>query len=184
MNRPAPSIRPAAPADAAGCLEIYAPVVRDTIISFETEVPSLEEFTRRIEDTTADYPWLVFETGGRVAAYAYARRHRERAAYRWCVEVSVFVAREHHRRGIGRRLYNELLDILTRQGIANAYAGIAQPNPASVAFHEAMGFEPVGVYRRVGYKLGAWRDVGWWARRLSARDEPPSEPIPFPELDV
>jgi phosphinothricin acetyltransferase len=92
------------------------------------------------------------------------------------------VALDHHRRGIGRRIYSELLDILTRQRIANAYAGIAQPNPASVAFHEAMGFEPVGVYRKVGYKLGAWHDVGWWARRLSAQDDPPSEPIPFSEL--
>lgn len=177
-------IRPAGPGDAAGCLDIYAPIVRDTPMSFETEVPSVEEFTRRMDETMRDYPWLVGECGGALAAYAYACSHRKREAYRWSVEVSVYVAHTHLRLGIGREIYSELIEILTRQGYANAYAGIALPNPASVAFHESMGFEGVGVYARAGFKLGRWHDVGWWALRLGDSPGRPAEPIPYSALGL
>jgi phosphinothricin acetyltransferase len=177
-----PIVRPAVAADAAGCLEIYAPIVRDTYTSFETEVPTPEEFARRIEETARDYPWLVCEIGGAIAGYAYARGHRERSAYQWAVEVSVFVAGDYHRRGVGCVLYTELFEILRRQGYFNAYAGIALPNPTSVAFHESMGFVPVGVYEKVGYKLGRWHDVGWWALRLKNDNSRPCDPVPCSEL--
>lgn len=168
-------LRLATAADAAGVLAIYAPYVRDTWVSFEAEVPSVEAMAARIAGAAPRYPWLVADAGGAVAGYAYASAHRGRAAYQWSVEVSVYVAAAHRRRGLARKLYGALVDVLRLQGFANAYAGIAQPNAASVAAHEALGFAPVGVYRGVGYKLGAWRDVGWWARRLGdgAAPDPP-----------
>jgi phosphinothricin acetyltransferase len=178
----APVVRPARPSDASGCVEIYAPFVFHTPVSFETKVPTEEEFARRIEDTMRVHPWLVAESEGALVAYAYACRHRQRPAYRWSVEVSAYVARGCRRRGIGRALYSQLLDLLTKQGFANAYAGIALPNDVSVAFHEAMGFEPVGVYRKVGFKLGRWHDVGWWSLRLSDGVAPPVDPVPYEEL--
>lgn len=182
------AIRPATPGDARGCLDIYGPLVRDSHTSFETEVPSIEQLSRLIGDGVRDYPWLVAETPtaggtGSIAGYTYARRHRDRPAYRWSVEVSVYVADGMRRRGIGRRLYEELFDILRRQGYHNAYAGIALPNPPSVALHESIGFVPVGVYEKVGFKLGRWHDVGWWALRLQPVDGGvPSDPIPYSEL--
>jgi phosphinothricin acetyltransferase len=177
-----PVIRPAHAADAPGCLEIYAPIVTDSAVSFETEVPPAGEFAARIERTLRDYPWLVAEAGGRIAGYAYACRHRERAAYRYPAEVSAYVAADRRRLGTGRVLYTELFGILRRQGYCNALAGITLPNPASVAFHESLGFAPVGVYHRTGYKLGRWHDVGWWELRLREENKPASRPIPFSAL--
>ena len=181
-SKDTPIVRPADPTDAAGCLEIYAPFVRETPVSFETEVPTSEDFARRIAETLMVYPWLVAETGGAIAAYAYACPHRERPAYKWSVEVSAYVADGCRRRGVGRALYLELLDVLKRQGYANAYAGIALPNAESVAFHESMGFEPVGVNKKVGFKLGRWHDVGWWWLRLTDGSVPPVDPIPYREI--
>ena len=159
-------LRLATAGDAAGIRAIYAPFVRDTWVSFEAEVPTAEEVARRIEAAHPAFPWLVADADGTVAGYAYASAHRGRTAYQWSVEVSVYVAEASRRRGLARLLYGALFDVLRLQGFANAYAGIALPNAASVGVHEAMGFEPVGVYRGVGYKMGAWRDVGWWALRL------------------
>jgi len=181
-SKDAPVVRSAHPADAAACLAIYAPFVRETQVSFEVEVPTEEDFELRIRETMRDYPWLVAECGGRIAGYAYARRHRERGAYRWSVEVSVFVGDGCRRTGVGRALYSELFAILRRQGFANAYAGIALPNDASVSFHESMGFAPVGVYRKVGFKLGRWHDVGWWSLRLTDDEAAPVDPIPYGDL--
>jgi phosphinothricin acetyltransferase len=163
--------------DGAACAEIYAPFVTGTTISFEEVPPDAAEFARRIERITAIFPWLVAELDGRVTGFAYASRHRERAAYRWAADVSVYVGREHHRRGIGRALYGELLGLLHRQGLYTLCAGITLPNAASVALHEGLGFQLVGVYRRIGYKQGAWRDVGWWQLELSP---PPAGPPPEP----
>jgi len=174
-------IRPAKAQDAAGCLAIYALLVRETPISFETEVPSETEFAQRIGDSAPGYPWLVCVEGDTVIGYAYARRHRERRAYQWSVEVSVYVAEGRRRDGLGRALYSQLLDILRRQGYYNAYAGIALPNATSVAFHESMGFVPVGVYQKVGFKLGRWHDVGWWALRLQDETDPPGDPLTLPD---
>jgi phosphinothricin acetyltransferase len=180
-------IRPAVPKDAAPCLDIYAPIVRETPTSFETQLPAAEEFAGRIRETIRDYPWLVAETEEStpaLAGFAYGRRHRERVAYQWSVEVSVYISDGHRRQGVGRALYAELLDILKRQGYFNAYAIITLPNAASVLFHESMGFEPVGVYRKAGYKLGRWHDVGWWSLRLRDSDAPLSDPIPYSHLNL
>ena len=165
--------------DAPACAEIYAPFVTGSAVSFEERAPSAEELARRIATYSERYPWLVAEQDGEVAGFAYAGTHRARAAYRWSVEVSVYVHAEHRREGIGRRLYETLLPLLTRQHLTLAIAGITLPNDASVALHEALGFAPVGVYRRVGFKAGAWRDVGWWERSLADPGPgPPPEPAP------
>ena len=159
-------IRPAAAGDAAGCLAIYAPFVLDTWVSFETEVPDAAEMARRISANSASHGWVVADVCGAIAGYAYGSAHRTRAAYASSCDVAIYVDPAYGRRGIGRALYAQLLPILAERGFHAAFAGIAQPNEGSVALHEAMGFEPVGIYREVGWKLGAWRDVGWWQRLL------------------
>lgn len=173
-------IRPADPdRDAAACAAIYAPFVVETAVSFEDTPPDAAAFARRITAISARYPWLVAENGGLVVGYAYASTHRERAAYRWAAEVAVYVDGQHRRQGAGRALYDALFERLGRQGFYMACAGITLPNDASVALHEACGFEPVGVFRRLGWKLGAWRDVGWWQRELlPAEPGRPAEPGP------
>jgi phosphinothricin acetyltransferase len=170
--------------DAAAIAAIYAPVVANTAISFETESPDAAEMRSRIEKTAgAGLPWLVAEdAAGDVCGYAYASRHRERAAYQWSVDVTVYVREDQRGRGVGRALYERLLPLLASLGYCQAFAGIAQPNPGSVGLHEALGFEAIGVYRRVGFKLGAWRDVGWWQKPLAGGDTP-LPPRPFTGLD-
>ena len=158
-------MRPAGPADAAACAAIYAPFVRNTCISFELEPPDEAEMARRIAAFSTSHAWLVAEVSGAVAGYAYGSPHRERAAYASSCDVAVYVDPAHARQGIGRTLYAALLPILAAKFHA-AFAGIALPNDASIALHEAMGFAPVGVYREVGWKMGGWRDVGWWQRLL------------------
>jgi phosphinothricin acetyltransferase len=173
-------IRPARESDAEAVAAIYRPAIDGSVISFEIDAPSADIMARRIVETTRAYPWLVCEVDGVTAGYAYGSRHAERAAYRWTVNVSVYVDSTFHRRGIGRGLYASLFAILEAQGYRLACAGITLPNAASVGLHESLGFAPVGVYRRVGYKLGAWRDVGWWQRALAQDDgRPPSEPTDF-----
>lgn len=159
-------IRPAAAGDAAGCLAIYAPFVRDTWVSFETEVPDEAEMASRIAANSASHAWLVAEVDGTVAGYSYGSAHRTRAAYGTSCDVAIYVDPAFERRGIGRSLYAQLLPILAERGFHAAFAGIALPNDGSIALHRAMGFEPVGVYRQVGWKLGAWRDTSWWQRLL------------------
>lgn len=133
----------------------------------------------RIRSTRATHQWLVHELDGQVVGYAYGGVHRSRAAYRWTTEVSAYVDRSMHRRGIGRALYTELLDRLRRQGFRLAVAGITLPNDASVGLHEALGFESVGVYSNIGWKSGAWHDVGWWQLDLGdPGGNPPPEPRP------
>lgn len=176
-------IRLAEPADAAGILAIYEPIVRETATSFELEPPGEEEMRRRIESTLERRPWLVCAADGIVAGYAYAAAHRERAAYQWSTETSVYVHPDHRRRGVARGLYTALLAALRAQGFANALAGITLPNPASVGFHEACGFRWIGAYSSVGYKLGAWHDVGWlqlWLRE--DHGDPGSPPCRTAEL--
>ncbi len=169
-------VRSATEDDAAAIQAIYAPVVRSTFISFETQEPSVEEMRARLRATLSSHPWLVAADGHGIAGYAYASRHRERAAYQWSVDVSVYVDAAHRRSGVGRRLYAALLDGLRVQGFVSAYAGIALPNDASVRLHESFGFLPIGVYRNVGFKLGAWRDVGWW--QLALREPPAAPELP------
>ena len=165
-----PVIRSATPDDAAALLAIYAPIVESTTISFETQPPTLEEFTARIQKAVAKWAWLVAEQDGQCVGYAYGSMHRERAAYRYSVEVSAYVAESARRQGIGALLYRELFAALAARGYCNALAGIALPNAASVALHESVGFTAVGVFRNIGWKFGAWHDVAWFERQL--RDRP------------
>ena len=169
-------IRKASMKDADAIAAIYAPVVERTAVSFEVEPPAADEMGRRIADLGERFPWLVCGRGGAILGYACACPHRVRPAYRWSVEVSVYVHTDWRRKGIGRGLYTSLLAILELQGYRNSFAGITLPNPPSVALHEQLGFEPVGVYHGIGYKLGAWHDVGWWHLALGERGLPPDEP--------
>ncbi len=163
--------------DAEACAAIYAPSVEGSPTSFEERPPDADEISARIERISATHPWLVAEREGEILGYAYACEHRSRPAYRWSVEVSVYVSADHHGKGHGRRLYESLFDDLRERGFRMAYAGITLPNEASVALHEKLGFEPIGVYRRIGWKAGAWRDVGWWQLELSpGAEDPPAEP--------
>ncbi len=165
--------------DAAACAAIYAPHVTEGVASFEEVPPSAQEFVKRIERITARYPWLVADEDGELAGYAYGSEHRDRAAYRWAADVTVYVARGHQRRGVGRALYGALLGLLRAQGLWVACAGITLPNDASVGLHEGCGFKPVGIYRRIGFKQGSWWDVSWWELELIPRtDARPPEPGP------
>lgn len=175
-------IRLAGPTDAAGIAAIYAPIVRETVISFERTPPDVDEMATRIRKTIPTYPWLVCEHDGDIVGYAYASAHRSREAYQWSVDVSVYVHPDHRRSGIGQGLYESLFTLLQEQGFYNAYAGIALPNPASVGLHESLGFEAIGTYRNVGYKNDAWQDVGWWHRRLHSADDDPIPPLSLTEL--
>ena len=170
--------------DAAAVADIYRPAVESSLASFEEQPPTPAEMADRMHAILARTPWLVAEEDGAVVGYAYAGPHQQRAGYRWSVNISVYVDFEHAGRGIGRRLYDELLSILRRQRFVNVYAGITLPNPASVALHESIGMRRIGVYEGVGFKHGAWRDVAWYHLRLADPDGAPAEPIPLPELEA
>lgn len=176
------AIRLARDHDADQIAAIYAPIVRDTVISFEFEPPSVDEMRQRIKSITPQFPWLVCDCDGVVLGYAYAGNHRERAAYQWSVDVSVYVHERARRAGVGRALYTSLFAVLALQGYRNAYAGATLPNAGSVALHESVGFERVGVYRSVGFKAGAWHDVIWWQRELQARSDAPAPPRSIAEV--
>ena len=173
-------IRDADPArDAAACAAIYAPNVEEGVTSFEERAPDAVAMAARIGRVAATHPWLLAESGGEAVGYAYACPHRERAAYRWAVDVSVYVAADHRGTGVGTGLYRALIERLRRQRFQVACAGITLPNAASVGLHESLGFHAVGVNHRIGWKQGAWRDVGWWQLELTpAGTEPPPEPLP------
>lgn len=167
------------PRDAAACAAIYAPHVEGSPVSFEEQAPSAEGMAARIERVAATHAWLVAEREGRVVGYAYATKYNERPAYRWSAGVSVYVADEFRGRGAGRALYEALFERLRERGFRMACAGITLPNEASVALHESLGFEQVGLNRHIGWKHGAWRDVGWWQLELTpAGHGPPPEPLP------
>jgi phosphinothricin acetyltransferase len=177
-------IRLATADDAAACSAIYVPFVTSTAVSFEADPPDVAEMARRITATLERLPWFVATLDGATVGYAYASPHRSRAGYRWAVDVSAYVHADLRGRGIGRRLYAALLAVLERQRFRRAYAGIALPNAASEALHRAAGFVPVAVYRRVGWKVGAWHDVAWFERALGPDDDGvPAEPIPLPDLE-
>lgn len=167
------TIRTATPADALDITAIYAPIVAGTSISFELTPPTVDEIRGRIVNTLDDLPWLVSEDAmGSVDGYVYASRHRERPAYQWSVDVTAYVREDARGLGVGKRLYRALFAELVTLGYFQAFAGIALPNNASVALHESVGFQPIGVYRNVGFKLGAWHDVGWWQKELRALSDP------------
>jgi L-amino acid N-acyltransferase YncA len=175
-------IRLATPADAPAFHTIYAPIVRDLPTSFELVPPSVEEMAARIAKSWPRFPWLACDVDGATIGYAYASAHRDRAAYQWSVDVSVYVLAAARGQGIGRALYTPLFALLRAQGFVNAYAGVTLPNPASVGLHEAMGMTPVGIYRHVGFKAGAWHDVGWWQIALAPLLDSPTSPRTLEEL--
>jgi phosphinothricin acetyltransferase len=165
--------------DAAGCAAIYDPFVHDTVISLEQTPPGARGLAERITRISRTHPWLVADDGGCVLGYAYGSEHQERAGYRWAADVAVYVDPDRHRRGVGRSLYTALFELLARQGLQVVCAGITLPNDASVGLHESLGFTPVGVYRAIAWKHGAWWDVGWWQRQLSpSLPQRPAEPRP------
>jgi len=177
-------IRVANAGDAASILRIYAPYIRDTSYTFELDVPSDESFRERINGYLQTYPWLICEIEGSVAGYAYGSKHRERVAYQWSVECSVYVHDDFQRCGVGRALYSALIELLRLQQFRNLYAVINLPNERSVAFHEKMGFEYFATYKNVGYKLGKWKNVGWWQLQLNEYSNDPEPPSKFSEMNV
>lgn len=181
MNEPqAMKIRVATLDDAAAVQAIYAPVVRDTPISFEEQVPTVAEMAGRMRARLARFPWLVGEDdAGHVIGYVYAGAHAERAAYRWSADVTVYVREDCRRRGVGQQLYRRLFGLLAELGYHQAFAGITLPNAGSVGLHESLGFKPVALYRNVGFKLGRWHDVGYWQRELRPAAGTPGEPKVF-----
>jgi L-amino acid N-acyltransferase YncA len=169
-------LRDATGRDAGACAAIYAPYVTGTAVSFELEPPTADEMAARIAAAAARYAWLVLEDGGRVVGFAYGQAFRERAAYRWACETSIYLEARRRRSGGGRALYGALLARLAERGYRRAFAGMTLPNEASVGLHRALGFEPVGVYRRVGWKHGAWHDVAWVQKAIGPDQDPPAEP--------
>jgi L-amino acid N-acyltransferase YncA len=170
-------IRFATPTDASAVLEIYGPFCEDSAISFETERPTVTEIEDRIRKIVQRFPWLICENEKVVLGYVYASPHRERAAYRWAVDVAIYISEKHRGQGVGTALYTALFKLLRIQGYFKAYAGITLPNPASLRLHQRLGFEPVGIYKQVGYKADAWHDVSWWALNLQETDCPPAETL-------
>lgn len=171
-------IRAATSSDAAAIADIYAPYVRETAITFETEPPDADDITARMGASPL-YPWLVAEgDDGAVAGYAYAAAFRTRPAYRFAVETTVYLRRGGEGRGLGAKLYAPLIASLEAQGFTQAIAAIALPNEASVRLHERFGFRHAGTYAQVGWKLGTWLDVGLWQRQLARAEAPPLEPRP------
>ncbi|TDV46324.1 GNAT family N-acetyltransferase [Actinophytocola oryzae] len=162
--------------DAAACAAIYAPYVRDTAITFEWDPPTVAEMSERIAASRRSHAWLVGEEDGRVVGYAYGGPFKTRAAYRWSCEVSVYVELGRRRTGAGRALYEELFTRLADRGYQTAVAGMTLPNDASIGLHKALGFEPAGTYRRIGWKHDAWHDVTWAQRPLGEQVTPPTGP--------
>jgi len=176
------TIRMALEADSAAITSIYGHFVEKTAISFEYQAPTVKEMAERIRRLTVRLPWLVLDDNGVITGYAYASPHRERMAYSWSVDTTVYVSPNYQRRGVGRAIYTTLFTLLQIQGYCKAFAGITLPNPASVGLHILLGFEPVGVYRGVGYKLGAWHDVMWYQLSLRPEQQKPSLPLPVTSI--
>ncbi len=176
-------IRLANEKDAESILAIYAPYIKNTSYTFETEVPSIQSFAERINNYLINWPWLVCEINGIIAGYAYATRYRERTAYQWGTEASVYIHDDFQQRGIAKALYATLIEILRRQGFRNVYAVINLPNDKSVSFHESFGFTHFATYEKVGYKLGNWKNVGWWQLSINDYTDEPSAPVKFSELN-
>jgi len=176
-------IRSALSSDASSILDIYAPYIANTAVSFETEVPSVEDFTQRIMGNQESCPWLVYESGGLIAGYAYASKHRDRAAYQWSLESSVYVNEGFRQQGIATKLYQTLFQILKYQGCRNLYAGITLPNEKSVNFHQKMGFNKIADYKNIGYKFNSWHAVGWYELQLNDYSDAPAPFIKWSQIE-
>ena len=169
--------------DAEGMLDIYAPFILNSGITQETEVPSVEDFQQRIISNLKERPWLVCEINNEIAGYAYAGKHRDRKGYQWCTEPSVYISEKYYGFGIAHALYSALFDILRIQGYVNAYAVITLPNDRSIAFHKKFGFDHLTIYKKIGYKLGQWHDVGWMQYEIEPHKIGPEDPIKLPQID-
>jgi len=176
-------IRLATKNDAAEILEIYSPYILNTTISFETELPTVEQFQKRIEDCLQKYPWIVCVIEGRIAGYVYASKHREREAYQWTCECSVYIHDDFKGREMGKKLYELLFQILKLQQFRNVYAGITLPNDASIKLHEKCGFMKFAHYENIGFKFGNWHSVGWWKLQINEYDLPPPPPLKLSQLN-
>ncbi|HLF45516.1 MAG TPA: GNAT family N-acetyltransferase [Chitinophagaceae bacterium] len=176
-------IRQANKNDASAILDIYKPYIENTSFTFETEVPDLVDFQKRIDGNLENWPWLVCEDNGKITGYAYGSKHRERKGYQWCVESSIYIHDVYLQRGVGKVLYETLLEILKKQGYRNVYAVINLPNDRSVKFHEKCGFSFFAMYPNVGYKLGKWKNVGWWQKILNEYNSEPDPPSKFSEMN-
>lgn len=164
--------------------EIYRPHIEDNWASFEYDLPDEKSYLERLQHTMIKFPWLVaVAPSGQVAGYCYAAHHRSREAYQWNCELSVYIQADYARQSIAFKLYQTLFKLLDIQGYQNLLAGIALPNDASIALHRKMGFEEIGVYRNIGYKMNGFRDVSWWSKFIGAPNEVPETPTPFSELD-
>ena len=176
-------IRLANASDTPSILDIYSWYILNSTTSFETEVPAVESFSQRILTTLQNWPWLVYESGGVIAGYAYASKHRERAAYQWCVESSVYMNDHFQQKGMATKLYETLFGILQYQNCRNVYAGITLPNEKSVRFHEKMGFIKIADYKNIGFKLGRWNTVSWYELQLNDYNEAPEPFIKLSEIE-
>jgi phosphinothricin acetyltransferase len=156
--------------DAAACAAIYAPFVTESAVSFEEQAPSVGEFIGRIAHYQESHGFLVAEKNGEIAGFAYAGPYRERPAYRWAAESSVYVHPGHRHQGIGKALYDALFDLLREYRFKVVIAGVTLPNPASLALHTSLGFQHVGVFPQIGYKHGAWRDVAFLSLQLASQN--------------
>ena len=175
-------IRFADPArDATGILAVYAPYIRETAVTFETEVPAPDAFTARVAGICADFPYLVLEVDGELAGYAYAHRQAERAAYAWNAELSIYLAGKWRGRGLGAPLYRLLERLLAMQGYVNLYGVITASNRGSIAMHEKLGYRQTGLHEKTGWKFGQWHDVAWLHKRV--REGEPGTILPLSALD-
>lgn len=168
--------------DVAAIAEIYRPYVENTSISFEYDAPSSEEFLQRIRSTTAEFPWIVCLFDNEIIGYAYAISHRNRTAYQWAADVTIYFSETFHRKGLAKITYETLFSLLTLQGIHTLLAGITIPNEKSIGFHSSLGFKLLGTYTNIGYKFGKWHDTQWFQRPISDYTTPPSTPKKFPEI--
>ena len=176
-------VRMANASDAAGILSIYKPYIENTSFTFETEVPSIEQFGKRIETYLQKWPWIICEIDGLIAGYVYGAGYRERTAYQWSCECSVYIHEDYKGKGLGQHLYEALFPILKLQGFNNVYAVINLPNELSVKLHEKCGLEWFATYENVGYKLGRWKNVGWWRLKLNDYNSEPAPPLKLSETD-
>lgn len=177
-------VRVATKRDAKEILDIYAPSILNASISFETEVPSIEEMQKRIETILQTYPWIVCVVDGKVAGYVYGSKYRDREAYQWSCECTIYIHEQYKGKGIGKELYQLLFQLLERQGFRTVYAVVTLPNEGSVNLHEKCGFEKFAVFENVGYKFGQWHSVGWWKLRLNDYTPDPPPPLKLSELDA
>lgn len=177
-------LRIASSDDAEGVLSIYTPYVEETNVTFDYDVEEAKVFCQQIDEMTEEFPWIIAEHEGKIIGYSYAKKHRDRTAYNWCAESSIYVHEEYQGKGLAKILYEALLEILETQNTINVYSGIAQPNEGSTMFHIKMGYTPVGVYKKVGFKNNQWHDVLWVNRVLTKHPEAPKQYIKFSDPTI